>query len=119
MVPYVRKSFFKHYKDGLKYVETFEDARIQDILDNITAVAEATHDLTLGEILEKEYGKTFPEPVTKNLPKAFEHTGIANLSIEDDVYKEYPKAFRYATDMTVKEINQAVEALFHNLNIFG
>ena len=28
MVPYVRKSFYKHYKDGLKYIATQEDIKL-------------------------------------------------------------------------------------------
>lgn len=31
MVPYVRKSFFKHFKDGLKYVEGLSDEEINKI----------------------------------------------------------------------------------------
>lgn len=84
MVPYVRKSFAKHYKDGLKYVDDFHinerngkiDYEIEHMLSNA-----------------KEY------------------------SIEDSEYKSYsPKAYNYAIDMTIKEIHQAVEALYHNLN---
>jgi ribonucleoside-triphosphate reductase len=71
MVPYVRKSFFKHYKDGLKYVENYVGIN----------------------------------------PK---------LSVETDInsqlYKDKPKAYNYAMDMTTKEVYQAVEAMYHNLN---
>lgn len=28
MVPYVRKSFYKHYKDGLKYVEQLNETEL-------------------------------------------------------------------------------------------
>ena len=31
MVPYVRKSFFKHFKDGLKYIEEMSDEEINKI----------------------------------------------------------------------------------------
>ena len=78
MVPYVRKSFAKHYKEGLKYLEDRSeiDYSIEFMLNNA-----------------KEY------------------------SIEDSEYKAYsPKAFKFATDMTIKETHQAVEALYHNLN---
>ena len=36
MIPYVRKSFAKHYKDGLKYIERIDDIdyEIVDMLDN-------------------------------------------------------------------------------------
>lgn len=70
MVPYVRKSFSKHFKDGVKYCEQKEDS------------------------LE-----------------------ISNeLSFSDPIVKEYSKAYNYAMDMTIKEVNQATEAFFHNLN---
>lgn len=35
MVPYVRKSFMKHFKDGLKYVEKKSDQEIDTIVNNI------------------------------------------------------------------------------------
>lgn len=41
---------------------------------------------------------------------------IKNISIESNFYKQYPKAYSYAMDMTQKECHQAVEALYHNLN---
>lgn len=39
-----------------------------------------------------------------------------NLSIDSDDYKYFSKAYKYAKDMTTKELNQAVEGFFHNLN---
>ena len=72
MVPYVRKSFYKHFKDGLKYCED--------------------------------------ETIVFNL------NNVENVSIEDDVYKCHGKAYKYAMDMTLKEVHQAVEGMFHNLN---
>ena len=74
MVSYVRKSFYKHFKDGLFYVENYPKNYIQDL--HIT----------------NEY------------------------SIEDEEYKKYEKAYKYAMDMTIKEVHQAVEGLYHNLN---
>ena len=71
MVPYVRKSFYKHYKDGVKYIYDTE-------LDNIE----------------------HPEDV----------------SIEDLLYKKFDKAYNYALNMTLKETQQAVEGMYHNLN---
>ena len=38
------------------------------------------------------------------------------LSIADDKYKANSKAYKYAMDMTLKEVHQAVEGMFHNLN---
>lgn len=41
---------------------------------------------------------------------------IENLSINDEKYKQFSKAWQYAIDMTNKEIHQAVEGMYHNLN---
>lgn len=41
---------------------------------------------------------------------------IREVSIDSPKYKEYPKAYKYAMDMTTKETYQAVEGLYHNLN---
>lgn len=74
MMPYVRKSFWKHYKDGAKYIEN------------------ATEELHID---------CKPE----------------ELSIEDNWYKNcFPKAYKYALDMTTREVYQAVEGMYHNLN---
>ena len=78
MVPYVRKSFYKHYKDGLKYIEEMVDHQI-----------------------ESEFPIDF-DPTTK--------------PIGDNVFWRMPKAFEYAHKMTEKEVHQAVEGLYHNLN---
>ena len=34
MVPYVRKSFYKHYKDGLKYLSHYSDKEIENFIFN-------------------------------------------------------------------------------------
>ena len=78
MVPYVRKSFNKHFRDGLKYVENAEEQI---------------------EVYKNPSGSK-----------------IEDISIEDSWYKDFPKAYQYAMDMTKKEARQAVEGLFHNLN---
>lgn len=74
MVPYVRKSFNKHYRDGLKYIEN-QEKQI--------------------EVYQKE--------------------DYTKISITDAWYKDFPKAYEYAMDMTLKETQQAVEGMFHNL----
>lgn len=38
------------------------------------------------------------------------------ISIEDERYKKYQKAYRYAMDKTKDEVDQSVEGLYHNLN---
>ena len=35
MIPYIRKSFFKHFEDGLKYVENKSDKEIKKISEKI------------------------------------------------------------------------------------
>ena len=78
MVPYVRKSFNKHFIDGLVYCEEQPDQV---------------------EVYKNPSGSK-----------------IEDISIEESWYKAFPKAYRYAMDMTKKEARQAVEGLFHNLN---
>lgn len=73
MVPYVRKSFYKHWKDGCKYVLRIDASKYEGVITD-------------------------------------------QLSIEDESYKTFEGAYDYALDMTVKEIYQAVEGMYHNLN---
>lgn len=78
MVPYVRKSFFKHYLDGLKYVANWDEESIKS---------------------EKESKQFF-----------------INFRIDDTDFYEISCAYRYAIEMTQKELKQAVEGMYHNLN---
>lgn len=71
MVPYVRKSFRKHFNDGLKYIEEVE----------------------------------LP---TQHLAE--------DVSITDESYTSHSKSYKYAMDKTKKELKQAVEGMYHNLN---
>ena len=71
MVPYVRLSFSKHFKEIMKYMS---DYHIQYSID----------------------------------PR--------EISIDDERYKEHPKAYKYALEATEKELSQAVEGMYHNLN---
>lgn len=73
MVPYVRKSFRKHWNDGIKYLAFWGNK-------------------------EKDY-------CNEDLP-------INDYMDEDD----FQDIYKYALDMTIKEIHQAVEGLYHNLN---
>ena len=76
MVPYVRKSFYKHWKNAILYISDIDD-------------------LDAGYLIEG-YNDT--------------------MSIDDPKYQKYAKLYRYARAMTQKEIYQAVEAMYHNLN---
>ena len=72
MVPYVRKSFSKHFKDGIKYLQ--------------------------------------PEDDPNRVPK--------ELSFDDPEVNDTrnAKVYQYAMDMTERELRQAVEGMYHNLN---
>jgi len=72
MVPYVRKSFNKHYLDGMFYLYD------GDIAPDF-----------------REY---------KDEP------------IDAKIYKSIPNVYKYALDMTEREVHQAVEGMYHNLN---
>ena len=68
MVPYVRKSFLKHYKDGMEFIMN-QEWDVEEI-----------------------------------------------KSIDDDLFKENMQVYHYAMVKTERELNQAVEGMFHNLN---
>ena len=73
MIPYVRKSFSKHFKDGVKYI-----------------------------LKDEKYAKIVPAELSFNDREA-------NCEQNKEVY-------RYAMDLTEKEVRQAVEGMYHNLN---
>lgn len=49
----------------------------------------------------------------ENYIKSLGHT---ELSIDSPLYKKFAKAYKYAMDKTLDELNQAVEGMYHNLN---
>ena len=69
MVPYVRKSFRKHFNEGMEYIEESDLRQESD-----------------------------------------------ELPIDADFYKQFPKVYKYALNKTEKELMQAVEGMYHNLN---
>ena len=82
MVPYMRKSFTKHMKDGLKFCEGKSDYKIE----------------RFGKWLKHE-------------------SEDGTLHFDNKEFKElHPEAWRYALEMTEREVYQAVEAMYHNLN---
>lgn len=72
MVPYVRKSFKKHFNDGMSFIEKKDFSSCQEM--------------------------------------------SGENSITDEFYKKHPKVYDYALLMTEKELTQAVEGMYHNLN---
>lgn len=81
MVPYVRKSFWKHYKTGLEYLPH----------DEFICIAGRFPDVDFGEF-------------------------NGSQSIEHPLYKYFDNIYNYALNMTTKEVQQAVEGMYHNLN---
>ena len=96
MVPYVRKSFWKHFKTGIKYFYTPEDYSYVSI--NVLG------DLNLGKVPIEAY---------ENPTVGRDEGTAASMLILTSNYK---KAYDYAMDMTKKELSQAAEGLYHNLN---
>ena len=79
MVPYVRKSFFKHWKDGLIYLANYDRA------NTFTFIDEPIESISYKELMD----------------------------VDKDIMH---KVYQYAMDMTKKEVHQAVEGMYHNLN---
>ena len=77
MVPYVRKSFYKHFKDGMKW--TFEGCSEDEL----------------------EWAK---------------YRISGETPIDNEEYKSFTIAYKYAMEQTEKEVHQAVEGMYHNLN---
>lgn len=84
MVPYVRKSFYKHYADGLKYIGSPRG------------------------LPEEYYLDAYVKRVQPGLS--------TDMSIEDEYFKALVDVYEYAIDMTRREVYQAVEGMYHNLN---
>ena len=88
MVPYVRKSFYKHYRDGMKYL--------------------CNYNWNLNNYLEDSdnYKRIIDIPIN-------DYSAYSN---EIDDAGDFDKVYQYAMDMTLKEVHQAVEGMYHNLN---
>lgn len=105
MVPYVRFSFYKHLKDGFRYLDTPENYK------------------TFCTVYENELKEKPVEdfsPYRKNFNDFFNRglgIDLKNLSVYfEDNFKISDKVYQYAKDMTERELSQAVEGMFHNLN---
>lgn len=71
LVPYVKKSFYKHFKIGAEFIE------------GVTIPIEEFND---------------------------------KMSLDDEKYKSSGKVYTFAIKQTEKELKQAVEGMYHNLN---
>ena len=83
MVPYVRKSFYKHYRDGALYIGKKDIQWIQSYIYDIIYDSECYTE---------------------------------ERSIDSEWWQAEEEIYQYALDMTKKEIYQAVEGMYHNLN---
>lgn len=81
MVPYVRKSFYKHYCDGLKYLCDWPKNACEGMKIRLLEEKRPINDIDF-----------------------FTQVGMGH------------KPYNYAIEQTKKEIYQAVEGLYHNLN---
>lgn len=87
MIPYVRKSFYKHIKDGLMYMGEPSDYKV--------------------------FHLHFKE-IRENADVGIENCDWSNYFTEEFCIPN--EVYKYAIDMTEKEVYQAVEGLYHNLN---
>ena len=94
MIPYVRKSFYKHFKNGALYLSTPQFYKWFN--EN-----------------EYEYLKYAPDEADISIDK-FENYIIERYNVEPQ--DNLSLICKYAMDMTEKEIYQAVEGMYHNLN---
>ena len=89
MVPYVRKSFRKHWLDGIKYLTKLPNY-----------VSESNKEIHFAISAQDK-----------------EHYIIKDdASIDDENYQLLGNVYQYAMDMTEKELMQAVQGMYHNLN---
>lgn len=86
MVPYIRRSFYKHFLDGVKYCQKGQMIGLMGVYEDF------------------------------DLSDAKETWIKTQASINDNVFIRNETAYKYAMDMTIKEVHQAAEGLFHNLN---
>lgn len=95
MVPYVRKSFYKHYRDGMKYLCGEPNWNLNNLIEDAIADGDLPSSAGIEDIPINHYG-FYP-----NYP---------------DDFGDYRVVYQYALDMITKECYQAVEGMYHNLN---
>jgi ribonucleoside-triphosphate reductase len=106
MVPYVRKSFMKHYiANSLKDTNEFMNLDILSLVfDNYTDEAGVSRN-------------KFDDWIDDNKQLFFEKTNLKEADFKlDNVDKLNKKYYQAALYDTVVEVTQAVEGLYHNLN---
>lgn len=89
LVPYVRKSFWKHMLEGMKYIY---------------------------QVPHEYYGGTNYSSHQDEVLNWVKTQKDNNTSIEVGKEIDCKSVYEYAIDKTIKEIHQSVEAMYHNLN---
>lgn len=109
LVPYFRKSFFKHYiaayiKSTKKFIEMdLEDILFDDYEENVE-----------GHII---YRNRFDDWVEENTERCLLELGLAKEDFTlDNADKLDPNFYQQALFDTIQETKQAAEGLYHNLN---
>ena len=87
MVPYIRKSFWKHFKDGLKWFDEGNEAHYFTNVD-----------------------------ISKMPIESYYHASVDKQCVPLVETAKVTKAYNYAMEMTERELKQAVEGMYHNLN---
>lgn len=87
MVPYVRKSFVKLFLNNLRKYRAY---------NNLQLDKETSHYLSEVRTYHEDY--------------------LFNLGIDDELYKKIPSLYNTTIEDLRKEIHQAVEGMYHNLN---
>lgn len=80
MVPYVRKSFRKHWLDGMRYIDApkFKGISVEEVMKRVSI--------------------------------------LDTTPIDAEIYQSKEDVYKYAMEQTLKELEQAVEGMYHNLN---
>lgn len=90
----IRKTFFKNFKAALKYIDGYSDKDIDDFSKNIKNNPIISHNETILSNIWKD-----------DVP-----------SIENNLYKNNDKCYKYAYNKTLEELKQGIEGFLHNLN---
>lgn len=99
MVPFIRKSFLKHFKDGLKYIAKWNDKKI---------------DKYINKILEGVENKDSINPIKRTL--SIKKSKFIQKKTWWRFNNKLEEVYQYALDKTKRETYQGTEGLFHNLN---
>ena len=108
MVPFVRKSFLKHYITAwLKDSPEFLDLNLMDMM------FDTYEEFIEGIIVTRN---RFDKWIDKNKESFFEITNTKESDYRIDNNNLIPKYYQSALFDTINEIKQAVEGMYHNLN---